>query len=178
MPLCLAGAIVASVDRPYGTVDVHVVYATEIAELAALTDEALRHPGLADDPDTYVHLLAALLGFDGVEVWGEHLDGINDEEYEVPCPQCEAENFIAFGQYGCFSTTDSMYMRESHTRKVPLRPQDPAALEGLAQRLHARALADGHPEIANKLTYLFGSASCAECGALFRVDQAVVARWS
>ncbi|KJY28834.1 hypothetical protein VR44_24430 [Streptomyces katrae] len=48
---------------------------------------------------------------------------------------------------------------------------------GLAKRLHARALADGQPEVAGKLTYVFGSAYCAECGALFRVDHAIVARW-
>jgi hypothetical protein len=47
----------------------------------------------------------------------------NDEEYEVPCPSCGAENFIVFGKYGFFSTTDSMYMEPSTTaRQVPLRP--------------------------------------------------------
>lgn len=110
-------------------------------------------------------------------MWSEHLDGLNDEEYEVPCPACEAENFVAFGRYGCFSTTDSMYMNDGPARKVPLHPAQPSALQGLARRLHTRALADGHPDLATKLTYVFGRATCAECDALFSVDAAVVSRW-
>ncbi|MGW7312294.1 hypothetical protein [Streptomyces sp. NPDC054865] len=51
-------------------------------------------------------------------------------------------------------------------------------LDGLAKRLHARALTDGQHKVADALTYIFGSAHCAECDALFHVDQAIVARWS
>jgi hypothetical protein len=54
---------------------------------------------------------------------------------------------------------------------------DPRALAGLAKRLYDRALVDGHPEVANRLTYVFGSAHCAECAELFRVDQAIIDRW-
>ncbi|MFK0167492.1 hypothetical protein ACIQU5_01675 [Streptomyces sp. NPDC090306] len=177
-PLSLGGSIVASTDRPYGDEDPQVAYASEISDLARLTEEALRDPGLADDPTNYVDLLGTLLSFEGVEVWGEQLGGLNDEEYEVPCPSCSAENFIAFGEYGFFSTTDSMYMKASTTaRQVPLRPQAPAALAGLAQRLHSRALADGQPDIARKLTYVFGDALCAECDAVFSVAEAIASRW-
>jgi hypothetical protein len=175
-PLVLAGAIVASTDRPYGEPAPQVAYPTQIAELITLTEEALQHPGLAEDPGTYLELLAALLAFEGVEVWGEHLDGIINEEFEVPCPQCEAEIFVVFGRYGYFSTTDDMYMSNTSSKRIPLRPADPSALEGLGRRLYARALADGHPDLANKLTYVFGHAECVECGTLFSVDEAVVAR--
>ncbi|MFK0114180.1 hypothetical protein [Streptomyces sp. NPDC091217] len=177
MPLYLAGAIVASVDQPYGDQDPHVAYASEMSDLTRLTEEALRDPTLADDPDTYVYLLAALLGFEGVEVWGEQLDGLNDEEFEVPCPACSTENFIAFGEYGFFSTIDSMYMRETAARKVPLQPANPSALEGLAHRLHSRALEDAQADVAHKLTYVFGKAQCAECDAIFSVAEAITTRW-
>ncbi|MFI0961024.1 hypothetical protein ACH4S8_06375 [Streptomyces sp. NPDC021080] len=178
MTLCLAGSIVASTDQPYGDDDPHVTYASQISELAQLTDEALQDPGLADDPTNYVYLLAALLSFQGVEVWGEQFDALNDEEYEVPCPACGTENFIAFGEYGFFSTTDSMYMEPSTSaRQVPLRPRAPEALEGLAQRLHSRAFADGQPDIARKLTHVFGDAQCAECDAVFSVEEAIVTQW-
>lgn len=177
MALCLAGSIVASTDKPYGDQEPHVAYASEMSDLRQLTEEALQDPGLADDPATYVHLLAALLSFEGVEVWGEQLDGLNGEEYEVPCPACGAENFIAFGEHGFFSTTDSMYMNETAAKKTPLQPADCAALEGVAQRLHSRALADGQTDLAHKLTYVFGNAQCAECDAVFSVPEAVATRW-
>ncbi|MFB7739194.1 hypothetical protein ACFC08_33405 [Streptomyces sp. NPDC056112] len=176
-PLCLAGSIMASTDQPYGDEDPQVTYASEVSELAQLTEEALRHPGLADDPANYVYLLSTLLSFQGVEVWSEQLDGLNDEEYEVPCPACGSENFVAFGEHGFFSTTNSMYMKSTAARRVPLRPQAPSSLEGLAQRLHTRALADGHPGIAHKLTYVFGEAQCADCDEVFSVEEAIVTRW-
>ncbi|MER6391559.1 hypothetical protein ABT236_24225 [Streptomyces sp. NPDC001523] len=46
----------------------------------------------------------------------------------------------------------------------------------MANRLHARALADDLHEVASRLTYAFGSAYSAECNALFRVDHAIAAR--
>jgi hypothetical protein len=70
-----------------------------------------------------------------------------------------------------------MYMKETRARKVPLQPQPSSALEGLARRLHARALADGQPDVAHKLTYVFGKAQCAQCDAIFSVAEAVIARW-
>jgi hypothetical protein len=54
-PLFLAGAIVSVDDRPY-----RQEYAAQIAELAALTEEAL-----TGDLATYVHLPQALLAFEG-----------------------------------------------------------------------------------------------------------------
>ncbi|THA28395.1 hypothetical protein E6W17_41090 [Streptomyces sp. A1547] len=178
MALLLAASIVASTDRPYGIPDPKNSYAAEISELIELAEEALRHPSLADGPDRYVELLEALLAFEGVEVWGEELHGLSGEEFEVPCPACEAENFVVFGEYGYFSTTDSFYMNDAAGRRRELQPAAISSLEGLAERLHARALTDGQHKVADALTYLFGSAHCAECDALFRVDHAIVSRWS
>ncbi|WP_344006790.1 hypothetical protein [Streptomyces thermocarboxydovorans] len=103
-----------------------------MAELARLTEEALRHPGLAGNSADYVYLLSALLGFEGIGVWSEELDGLNDEEYEVPCPACGAENFIVIGEHGFFSTVDSMYMDSDAGRRVPLQPRSPSSLGGWA----------------------------------------------
>jgi len=176
-PLMLAGAIVSSVSQPYGEPDPHVAYAAEIAELRELTEQALRHPGLTQDSGSYIALLGTLLAFEGVEVWGEQLDGLVREEFELPCPDCEAENFIVFGEYGYFSTIDDMYMNNTGNQRIPLQPAPAHDLEGLAKRLYTRTLADGHPDLANKLTYVFGSAQCADCGTTFRIDDAVVTRW-
>jgi hypothetical protein len=177
MPLALAGAIVASVDRPHDAEDPRVSFPAEVRDLAGLTDEALREPGLREDPGTYIYLLQALLAFEGVAVWGEWLDGVNDGEYEVPCPSCGVENFVAFGPYGHFTTLDSMYMNEPDAERIPLQPKQPHDLGSPGRRLHARALADGQTDLADRLTYVFGNARCAECGAVFQVDRAVEAQW-
>lgn len=154
------------------------MHAGDATALRHLTEEALADPRLRTDSGLYVHLVQALLAFEGVEVWGRELDGINEGEYELPCPHCESENFIAFGQYGAFSTLDDMYMNNTGRKRLPLLPAEPATLTGLAKRLHERAVTDGHDEVATKLTYVFGSAHCADCGEPFRVDEAVVDRWS
>ncbi|MEH0822144.1 MULTISPECIES: hypothetical protein [unclassified Micromonospora] len=178
MPLALAADIVSSEDQPYGDLDPHVTYSCEIARLRALTEETLQSSGPDDDPSTYVYMLQALLAFEGAEVWGRHLDGLNNEEYEVACPQCDEEIFVAFGQYGAFTTLDSMYMNDSGSQRLPLLPADPADLTGVGKRLHDRAIADDHPDVAEKLPYVFGLAYCPACGERFRVEGAITARWS
>ncbi|MFF1873877.1 hypothetical protein [Kitasatospora herbaricolor] len=177
MPLYLAGAIVASIDRPDDSEHPLLSHPAEITELRRLTEEALQDPGLSGDPLNYVQLLGTQLSFEGVEVWGEQIDGLNGEEYELPCPACETENYVVFGEHGYFSTIDSMYMNHPPAKQFPLHAQDPSAMKGLAGRLHNRILADGHPDLAHKLTYVFGTAQCAECGTPFDVAEAVVARW-
>lgn len=175
-PLSLAGAIISIGDQQYRD-----VYAAQVAELAALTEEALLEPGLAGDPVTYVNLLQAWLAFEDGGVWGRHLDhvlsGEYGEEYEVTCPRCAALNFIVFARYEYFSTLDNLYVKGIGGERLPLYPAYPDALEGLPRRLHSRVLAHGHLGIADKLTYLFGTAQCAACGTLFPVDQAITARW-
>lgn len=177
-PILLAAAIVAGVDQPWHLPDVHSTYAAPIEILATLARQALAHRSLAADAPTYVYVLQALLAFEDIEVWSNRLDDINDEECEVPCPQCETENFVVFGQYGHFSTLDSMYMESDTAQREPLEPASPENLSPLALRLHTQALADGHPDVAEKITFLFGDARCADCGQMFRVDEAVSSQWS
>ncbi|MFJ1751340.1 hypothetical protein [Kitasatospora sp. NPDC088134] len=177
MPLFLAGSVIGSTDRPDDTADPHRSHAAEIAELHALTEESLHDPGLAADPGNYASLLGTLLHLEGVEVWGEQLDALQEEEYEVACPACETDNYVVFGEHGHFTTTDGFYMNRDTAPRHPLRPRDPAELTGLARRLHTRTTADGHPDLARKLTYVFGAADCADCGTGFEVAEAVVDRW-
>jgi hypothetical protein len=170
MPLLLAGDIVCSVDQPYGDVDALVSYPAEVAQLHALTKESLAD---AWESDSYVYLLKALLAFEGEPVWGERLDGVNSAEYEVACPHCDEATFVAFGQWGTFTTQDSMYVRDAVAPRLPLLPADPADLHGIGRRLYLRAIADGHPDVATKLTYVLGRADCPACGKRFPLDDAV-----
>jgi hypothetical protein len=98
---------------------------------------------------------------------GEWLEGINSEEYAVPCPSCGTEHFLVFGEYGHFTTLDRMYMNKPDVVRIPLQPKQPRDLGPPGSRLHARALADGHADLADRLTYVFGSAHCADCDARF-----------
>jgi hypothetical protein len=164
MPLVLAAAIVARVA------EADVGYPSEIARLTALTEETLVSSPL--DSDTYVYLLQALLAFEGVEVWGEELDRLNDEEFEVRCPHCFEDSSVEV------SSSFAARMRDSGDDRPPLVPADPAELMGIGKRLYERATADGQPDIATKFTYVFGRADCPACGERFRVDEAVAAWWN
>ena len=62
------------------------------------------------------------------------------------------------------------HVHATHARQAPLRPQDPSVMQGLARRLHARMVADGHPDLAHKSTYVFArpSARTAACPSALR----------
>ncbi|HEV2640290.1 MAG TPA: hypothetical protein VGX23_34475 [Actinocrinis sp.] len=65
MPLALAGAIVASDDLAPGAEEHRQLYAAAVPGLSALTIQTLRDAGPRDEPRPYVHLLQALLAFEG-----------------------------------------------------------------------------------------------------------------
>ncbi|MFC5668441.1 hypothetical protein ACFP3U_36470 [Kitasatospora misakiensis] len=171
--LHLATAIVAGADQldeldEVG--DVRVTYAQEIAVLLRMVNEHLR---TAPDRTDYIYLLEALLACEGVPVWGEDLAwGLVNGEYQISCPQCETDLFIAIGDYGYFSTSGD-YALDDTVEKAPLRPADPGDLHGIGQRLHTLALSDGQGDVATALTYLFGSAHCTDCGTDFAVADQV-----
>ncbi|MEW2132901.1 hypothetical protein [Streptomyces sp. NPDC005435] len=167
--LSAAGAIMAC--APGGS-DVFEAYSAPIAALHRLTDQCLRAD---DDPENYIPLLQRLLSFEGVEIWDRCLEGLQTGEYEVDCPCCGVDLFIVIGENGCFSASDDYSLRE--VEKVPLRPAKPAELEGLAKRLYDRTLADGHQFMARGLPYLFGRATCPDCGTACEVADRVAARW-
>ncbi|MFB7948229.1 hypothetical protein ACFC6L_25295 [Kitasatospora phosalacinea] len=151
--------------------------AAPIAELHRLADRCL---AAAADPEEYVHLLQALLSFEGVETWDRSLDWLPDSEYEVACPYCGVPVRLLTGTAedcsGCYATTDE------HDRpgaeRTPLCPTPPDRLRpGLARRLHARALADGHRPVAHALRHLFGPAACPDCATPFTAADQVTANW-
>ncbi|MFJ9447892.1 hypothetical protein ACIRRH_39605 [Kitasatospora sp. NPDC101235] len=94
-------------------------------------------------------------------------------EYEVECPYCGVNLFIVIGEEGFFSCSDDYALGD--VEKSLLRAADPAELEGLAERLHDQALADGQPVVAERLLYLFGQSSCTDCGTGFSVADRVIA---
>ncbi|MEV7186674.1 hypothetical protein [Kitasatospora sp. NPDC093102] len=171
--LLAAGAIAACAPghaQPGGPLE---VFAAPLAVLHRLTDEALR---TTQEEQDYVDLLQCLLSFEGAEVWDRCLEGLHTGEYEVDCPYCGVNVSVVFGEHGCYCASgDDMEPQDAATS--PPRPARPDALDGLARRLHARALADGHEPVARAVTYLFGHAACPDCGTVFPVADRVTARW-
>ncbi|MEW1638495.1 hypothetical protein AB0469_31115 [Streptomyces sp. NPDC093801] len=165
--LNLAGAIVAGSDQAHGAGDVRALYAAEIETLLALVNAHLR---TASDRTEYTYLLECMLGFEGVMHWSEDLAwGLVGEEYAVSCPGCRVDLFIAIGAYGFFSTSSDYALSEHEVETRPLRPADPAAMEGIGRRLHEIARADGQREVADALAHVFGDATCPDCAADFCV---------
>ncbi|MGW6060477.1 hypothetical protein [Streptomyces sp. NPDC055189] len=167
--LALAGAVMAGVDQPHGAGDVRAEHAADIAALASLANAHLR---TTEDPAEYAYLLEAVLSFEGVAGWRENLArGLMNEEYEVTCPQCAAGLFLVLGEPGFFSCTGDYALSEDNTavETRPLRPADPADLEGIGRRLHDLACGDEQQSVARALTHLFGHATCPDCETSFSV---------
>ncbi|MEU4690961.1 hypothetical protein [Actinoplanes sp. NPDC023714] len=85
-PLILAGFITAD-----ATAADRVTYAEKIEVLRALAGDRLPE---ASDDHAFVHLLQAILGSEGNEVWGKELDRLNDGEADVQCPECDEETLL------------------------------------------------------------------------------------
>ncbi|MFE7194820.1 hypothetical protein [Kitasatospora sp. NPDC057541] len=169
----LAGAIMAGAGQDHGAGEVRSRFAVETATLLAAANRQLR--GGADAAD-YVHLLQALLGLEGVPGWSEEpARGIVNEEFQIGCPGCEADLYLALGESGFFSTAEDYAPADAEVETRPLRPAAPAELDGLGRRLHDLALADGRGEVAGVLTYVFGRAVCPVCEADFAVADAIAA---
>ncbi|MFG2991677.1 hypothetical protein ACGFZK_20690 [Streptomyces sp. NPDC048257] len=161
----MAGLIVSAADQEHG--------ARYAGEISALLPVARRLLGAATDhPPTFVHLLQCVLAFEGERVWSAgRLEGLFEQEYEIECPACASELFIAFGDHGTFVSAGD-YVRADPV-KAALLPADPATLAPLPARLHRTASQAGHGQIALGLTYLFGRAACPDCGGDSPVSQQV-----
>ncbi|MGW0562777.1 hypothetical protein ACWDZ4_19700 [Streptomyces sp. NPDC003016] len=113
--------------------------------------------------------------FEGADVRDRWREGLRAGEYEVDCPSCDVGMFIVIGAEGCLSARDDHSLREAE--KGPLRPSMPQESEGLAKRLHDRALADGQPVVTRGLPHLFGRAVCPDRGTAFSVADRIAAHW-
>ncbi|WP_103562275.1 hypothetical protein [Actinomadura rubteroloni] len=163
MVLALAGAIVVGLedDAP-----------AERTTLHRLTSEAL---AAANDPDDTVYLLQALLAFEGVPFWGEHLERLAGQEFEAVCPGCETPLFVVLDYDGLgYFASDGDYVGGRTTPRAPLRPADAAALDGIGARLHTAFADRGFTGLAEYVRHLFGDTVCPACSHPFPVAPAVV----
>lgn len=148
-------------------------YATELADLERLAVQCLALPELQDDPTSFIYLLEAVLAFRDEPVWQRHLEGLAEGEYELSCPSCESDLYLAIddqipdaGKEG--STDDG-------ATHIPIIPADPHLLDGVGARLHRIAVDHNQPQVARQLTYLFGQTTCPDCETTFPIAEAVAA---
>ncbi|MFJ5310184.1 hypothetical protein [Streptomyces sp. NPDC088350] len=153
-------------------------YAREIAELLAVARRLRADP--SQDSHTFVYLQMAVLAFEDSSVWAEALEGVNSEEYDLECPECEEGLFVAFGSYGIFTSAGDYVTgagKEDTEGRTELVPATPDQLDGIGARLHGEAVEFGQTEVATALTYVFGKASCPSCEAVFTVSEEVEKQW-
>jgi hypothetical protein len=154
-------------------------YAHEIRELLDVARRLRADP--SQDAHTFVYLQMAVLAFEDDEgVWAEALEGVNSEEYDVECPECEDGLFVAFGSYGVFTSAGDYVTgagKENAEGRTELIPATPDELDGIGARLHGEAVEFGQTEVATALTYVFGKASCPSCEAVFTVSEEIEKQW-
>lgn len=173
--LNLAAAIIAA-DQSHGLSDVRQYYGPATSTLAQLTAESLRAADPAD-PVAYIYLLQAALAFDGIPIWGQELDKLADGEYQAPCPACGTRNYIAIGERGHFTTVED-YIANNAAIRTALRSATPDSFDGLAKRLYYTARGAGQHEVADRLTYLFGHATCGQCKTTYAVADAITGAYA
>lgn len=173
-PLLLAGAILGSEEQYHQVLDVRERYSAQIATLRRLADETLQASARIEDTETYIHLLQALMSFEDVDVWDSHLDGLATQEYEISCPDCTVDLFIALGDYGYFATHED-YATKDGVATTALLPAAPEELQGAGATLHALAVRDGQSTVALRLAHLFGSVACSDCGAVLSLPERIAA---
>lgn len=164
--LTLAGAIVENLDEDSPEA---VTYRDSLDALRELARARVLRPA-----HEYVYFLQTLLALEWVPVWRWELEGLTRGEFEVACPRCEADLFLAMSEeYGYFAA-DGDYALDSPAR-VPLRPADPAALDGVGLRVYLLASGVGEAVVAKQLSHLFGAAECPACGVVFPIADQVAA---
>lgn len=185
--LGLGGCIVAAA-KPHG-IDVISDHPAEVTALSALNWETL-HSGLGRYDFTYT--LQAAAAFEGASDWHTALkwlpmDELLFEEVDFRSPLCKlCETEAPDGEWRDWSfawgrrywTHDGL--AEDDPVLIPddpaLTPIDPATFDPVMSRLYQAALDAGQRAVATKLTYLFGSFACPDCGAPLSVAELLVRR--
>ncbi|MFD4637478.1 hypothetical protein ACFWN2_09215 [Lentzea sp. NPDC058436] len=150
--------LAAGIIADGGDETVRAEHATSITTLQATASALLPDA----DEDTYSYLLEGLLVLEGVLDAADVLSwGMSDEEYEVECPECETPMYIVIG--------DGVSRTEEDEER-PLRPADPAKLDGVGRRVCETADAHGQSKAVRVFRHFFGQATCPACDTEFTVS--------
>jgi hypothetical protein len=163
--LHLAAAIVASNDGPQDRSAVRRRYDNELSVLRDLAERNLAH---ATGDVEFVYGLQALMAFEDAVVWQRHLESVADGELSLQCPGCGDDLLVPLdgAEFNVVSFGDASV---SPTPVIPADPPD----SGEAARILALARASGRDEVAARVRYLFGRATCPSCGTSFAIVEAL-----
>jgi hypothetical protein len=109
------------------------------------------------------------------------LDQLASGEFSGVCPHCGADLYLVIGTYGFFATTEDWVSRGNGPGTVQARPEvkrspiKPArgALPDIAKWLCDRCVGAEQLELANSVSYLFGTSECTSCGKGFAIQDAI-----
>ena len=162
--LHLAASIIASNDGPEESALVRQRYEHEIADLRDVAARNLQH---AKDDTEFVYGLEVLMAFEDGGVWQRDLHWLANGEAEFECPSCGEALLLGLDgpEFLLESFSDASC---APTAVTPVEPSA-ATVEG---RLLALAHANDRPDVAAKLPYVFGNATCPRCHTSFQVPQA------
>lgn len=152
--LHLAAAIVASDDGPSEAV---ALKESHSSTLTRMRDSAERNLAHARNDTEFIYGLQALMAFEDGGVWQRNLDHLADGELRFDCPHCGA--YLLEDLAGPdFNLLDA----DGSRPPAPVQPAEPP--EGTASgRILALARAHGRTQVAARLPYMFGRASCPNC---------------
>lgn len=133
-------------------------------------DAADNHLQAHPEAPDYVQTMQAMLALSGHELWCEDLDDLTDAFFDVRCPRCATALSIAVGDYGNDSAVIDWH--EGRTQQRPLTPTGPDDTPEPGKRLLTIARRDRKTTLVRRLPYVFGTAECGPCGALFPIAPA------
>lgn len=119
----------------------------------------------------FVCLLQAICAFEGDALWGHSLDNLNAGYFPAVCPNCGRELDIVVGVNGVFAADHNSSNKA--VRPPTILTPTGAPLDPPGNWMRDQAIAAGQADIAEWLTYLFGTGRCAECDSKFSVPGAV-----
>jgi hypothetical protein len=163
--LDLASAIVASTDGPTDPVVVRHEYADTVTRLRGLADQNL---ALADGDVEFIYGLQALMAFEDGGVWQRHLNHVADGELPVECPKCRELLILDLESPEHTLANFS----DNSVSPTPVRPADPED-GSVGGRMLALSWSAGRSEVAARLTYALGTATCPNCRTVFDLQEAL-----
>jgi hypothetical protein len=166
--LCLAASIVSGKTVDCDREGLRTEYQPIRSSLETLAHEALRTPALSDTD--FIYMAQAVLAFRGDVLWGDHLDRLNDGEFQGRCRSCGHDLYLAIGEYGFFTTAEE-WVKRPDTRRHSIEPAD--ALSDVGGWLQAEALQASRQALASSIRHLFGSTVCPVCGTRLSVEMAI-----